>query len=132
MISEKLIQIRNKENLTQEQMAKKLKVSRSTYSVWETGRDIIPLKHLNNFSNIFDVSLDYLIGNYNVNNSDFKHINLDKKQIGIRLKTIRNKNHLIEVDFRRTYTLYAMQAEIYTFNSKEGRKIGDKLMEFRN
>ena len=53
--------IREDMELTQQQVADKLKVSRGTYSMWETANDIIPLKKLNELANLFDVSLDYIL-----------------------------------------------------------------------
>ncbi len=58
----KLKEIRKYEDLTQEEVAKMLGVSRATYAGWECGKDIIPLKRLNQFANLFHTSLDYLVG----------------------------------------------------------------------
>ena len=42
--------------------AEKLNVSKSTYARWETCENIIPLKHLINFCNLTNNTLDYAIG----------------------------------------------------------------------
>ena len=59
---EKLKEIREYEGMTQKEVAKRLHVTRATYAGWECGKDIIPLRKLNDFANLFHVSLDYLVG----------------------------------------------------------------------
>ena len=48
--------------MTQEDVANILKVERSTYAGWETGKDTITLTRLNDFCNYFNVSMDYVTG----------------------------------------------------------------------
>lgn len=54
--------IREEMEMSQNDVAKKLNVARSTYSIWEINKNIIPLKHLLNFCSIFDISIDYALG----------------------------------------------------------------------
>ena len=61
---ERLREIRETLDLTQREMAEKLKVSKSTYGRWETGEKIIPLKHLVNLCNLTNITLDYSVGFY--------------------------------------------------------------------
>lgn len=58
----KLKLIRERKGLTQEEVANFLNVDRSTYTGWETGKDMIPLPKLNDLANYYHTSLDYLIG----------------------------------------------------------------------
>ena len=51
--------IREEKDLRQQDVADALHIKRSTYSSYETMRDIIPLKHLNNLCNLLNISLDY-------------------------------------------------------------------------
>ena len=62
-----LKRVREAHDLTQREMAKILKVSKSSYNYFETGEHIIPLKHLNNFCNTFQVSMDYVCGLTKIN-----------------------------------------------------------------
>ena len=57
----RLFDIRELNDYSQEEISKLLKVSRQNYSFWETGTKFIPLKHLNNFCNIFNVTMDYVL-----------------------------------------------------------------------
>ncbi len=59
--SEKLIALRKSRNLTQEQLAEKLNVSRQSVSKWESGQVIPDAGKLVEVSKIFDVTLDTLL-----------------------------------------------------------------------
>lgn len=91
---EKLKEIREYEGLTQKDVAKKLKVKRATYAGWECGKDIIPLRKLNDFANLFHVSLDYLVGN----STDIKIIEdtheIDVQNVANNLKSFRTTQNL--------------------------------------
>ena len=58
----KLKDIREDNDISQEEMAKILGVNRSTYSLWELGINIIPLKKLCDFADYFNYSIDYVLG----------------------------------------------------------------------
>ncbi|GAA0286790.1 transcriptional regulator with XRE-family HTH domain [Gracilibacillus halotolerans] len=60
-LSVKLKTLRTEKNLTQEQLAEKLQVSRSTISSWETGRSYPDLEMVIEICDRFNVSLDYLL-----------------------------------------------------------------------
>lgn len=60
---EKLQQLRKKHNLTQEQLAQQLFVSRTAVSKWESGRGYPNLESLKCISRVFSVSIDALLSN---------------------------------------------------------------------
>lgn len=60
-LSEKIKKLRAEKNLTQEQLAEKLQVSRSTISSWETGRSYPDLEMVIEICDCFNVSLDFLL-----------------------------------------------------------------------
>ena len=60
-LSEKIKKLRAENKLTQEQLAEKLKVSRSTISSWETGRSYPDLEMVIEICDCFNVSLDFLL-----------------------------------------------------------------------
>ena len=88
--------VRESYELTQREMAKILKISKSSYNYFETGEHIIPLKHLNNFCNIFHVSMDYVCGLTDKNIKIKDKYNLNKKNIGKKLKEIRKNSNLTQ------------------------------------
>lgn len=59
---ERLRNLRIKNVLSQSDVARKIGVSTSTYSAYESGNRAPDQKTLKSISNIFDVSIDYLLG----------------------------------------------------------------------
>ena len=59
--NEKLQYFRKKSNLTQEELAEKLFVSRIAISKWESGRGMPSISSLKAISEVFDVSIDELL-----------------------------------------------------------------------
>ena len=93
---ERLYFLREEKDLTQNDMAKILKVSRVAICQWETGKEIIPLEKLNIYANYFNVSLDYILKISNV--KEYKTIAkiIDPKIVGKRLLYVRNKFNLTQ------------------------------------
>ena len=60
---EKLQQLRQQKDLTQEQLAQQLFVSRTAISKWESGRGYPNLESLKGISKLFSVSIDELLSN---------------------------------------------------------------------
>lgn len=90
----KLKDIREDNDISQEEMAKILGVNRSTYSLWELGINIIPLKKLCDFADYFNYSIDYVLGisNNRLSKNLIKGLNLQK--LGSNMKKIRIKHEL--------------------------------------
>lgn len=90
----RLKDIREDNDINQNDMSKILNVNRSTYSLWELGINIIPLKNLCDFADYFNLSIDYVLGLTNTKN--IKNINngLNLKVLGNNLRSIRIKNNL--------------------------------------
>ena len=59
--SEKLLTLRKGMNLTQEQLAEQLYVSRQSVSKWESGQAMPELDKIVALSNLFNVTADYLL-----------------------------------------------------------------------
>lgn len=98
---ELLEDIRKDKNLNQLEIAELINVKQPTYSAWENGTKIIPLKHLNTIANYYNVSLDYLT-NLSVQNEKTNKIeNLDKKLIGNNLKKFRHNNNITQVELAK-------------------------------
>lgn len=60
-LSEKIQKLRKEHNLTQEQFAEKLFVSRTAVSKWETGRGMPSMESLQTIAKIFHITLDELL-----------------------------------------------------------------------
>ena len=59
--NERLLEIRKKQGLSQEELGAELQVSRQTISKWEAGQSLPDLDFIAQLSDIFNVSSDYLI-----------------------------------------------------------------------
>ena len=62
-LGNKILQLRKKYNLSQEQLAEKINVARQTISKWELGETSPDIKQAKELSKIFNVSLDELVNN---------------------------------------------------------------------
>ena len=90
---ERLLSLREDNDLSQKEMSKILNINRVSISNWEHSKEIIPLKKLNEYSNYFGVSIDYLIGltDDKIYSNEIKIKVLDKIEIGNNIKKIREK-----------------------------------------
>lgn len=96
MNDNKLLDLRDYNDLYQREISEEIGITRRTYSSWETSNRIIPLKHLNSLSNYYGVSMDYIMRLSKIKkNPKVKNIEvLDKVKIGKRIKKIREDNNL--------------------------------------
>ncbi|WP_434632006.1 helix-turn-helix domain-containing protein [Thermoanaerobacterium thermosaccharolyticum] len=65
---DRLKQLRNEKNLTQEELAKYIGTTRATLASWETGRREPDMETLRKLSDYFNVTLDWLMGNTDIRN----------------------------------------------------------------
>jgi transcriptional regulator with XRE-family HTH domain len=90
----KLKDIREDNDISQEEISKFLGIPRSTYSMWEIGISIIPLPYLCKLSDYFNFSVDYILGLTNNRSNKGLIKGFDIKTLGNNLKEIRLKNQL--------------------------------------
>ena len=90
----KLKDIREDHDISQKEMANILGVTRSAYSLWELGINIIPLKPLVTYANYFNYSIDYVLGLTNDRRKNNITPVLDLKVLGNNIKYLRIKNEL--------------------------------------
>ena len=62
-LGKKILELRKKENLSQEQLAEKMNVTRQTISKWELNETTPDIKQAKELSKLFKISLDELTGN---------------------------------------------------------------------
>ena len=68
----------------------------TTISGWETCKDNIPFSKLVKFCNTYNYSLDYIAGLSRKDTKYTNKINLNKKDIGLKLKAIRKELNLTQ------------------------------------
>ncbi len=81
MVAERIKMLRENLNISQQELAKKLSVTRASVSAWEMGISTPSTTYLVELSNIFHVSIDYLLGLEKNMNLDVT--GLDTEQIRI-------------------------------------------------
>ncbi len=86
--------IREDHDVSQKDMAEILGVNRSTYSLWELGINVIPLKFLCTYADYFGVSIDYVLNLTNNKNTNIIYNGLDLKILGQNMKMIRISDNL--------------------------------------
>ena len=89
--SEKLYELRKKEGFSQEELAEKVNVSRQSVSKWESGQSTPEMDKLILLSNIFNISIDELVGKESINSLKIENnasIKPKKKQIFMKIIAI--------------------------------------------
>jgi transcriptional regulator with XRE-family HTH domain len=84
-LGDKILMLRKKEGLSQEQLAEKLNVSRQAISRWESGSALPDASNIRQLSKVFAVSADYLL------NDDMDEYEIPKPQPDVQ--TV-NKNDM--------------------------------------
>ena len=98
---DRLFFLREEQDLTQTEMGKIVNTTKVSICNWEKGKEIIPLKKLNMYSNYFNVSLDYILSLSNKKSPYNKILFLDKELIGNRIKEIRIEHNLSQRDLAK-------------------------------
>ncbi len=98
--SKKLKELREINKLTQKEIAQLLNIKRGVYSIYETEEKIMPIKHLDNISINYNISIDYLFNLTNVKTyENSRPINIDKSVN--RLKEFRKENKLTQIELAK-------------------------------
>ena len=96
--SEKLLTLRKSRNLTQEELAEQLDVSRQSVSKWESGQAVPELDKIVALSRIFDVTTDYLL----------KPSEID--ELSVRAEMLEQQQKKLEGEIQKVSYLTAQQS----------------------
>lgn len=105
MIYNRIKDVREDQDFTQDYTAELLKVKRSTYANWENGDNLIPLEKLDILSISFNVPLSYLLG---LNKKYNKNIKIKP----INYELLLNNLNKYKKDNKQTYQLIADAIEV--------------------
>ena len=86
--NEKLIEIRKKQGLSQEELGMELQVSRQTISKWETGQSYPDFQRLVMLSDYFNMTLDELVKGIDV--QDVREKNMTDERVASIYLDIEN------------------------------------------
>lgn len=92
----RLIDLREKYNLKQYEIARILNIAPTTYNNYENEFEIIPIKHLISLSNYFGVSIDYIFGFTDELNYKNNKTKINSNKVGKHLKEFRKKNKMTQ------------------------------------
>lgn len=87
-LGDKILELRKKMRLSQEELAERVLVTRQTISKWELGETSPDIKQAKELSKIFNVSLDELVGN-DVNDIFIEKVSNTEKLAGLTLRVLR-------------------------------------------
>ena len=87
-IGNKILELRKKNGLSQEELAEKVGVARQTISKWELGETSPDLKQSKELSKIFNVSLDELVDN-NTKDVIIEKVSNTEKLAGLIIKILK-------------------------------------------
>lgn len=62
MMYKRIKELRKKHNLTQKEVAKKLEISLTSYSLYESGKRTVPLPVFIKLAKLYHTSIDYIVG----------------------------------------------------------------------
>ena len=86
-LGENILKLRKDCKLSQEQLAEKVNVTRQTISNWELGETSPSLEQAKEIAKLYNVSLDYVVGN-DKNNVEAKLNNVERLS-GILIKLLK-------------------------------------------
>ena len=104
LFSEKLKILRKGNNLTQEELAYKLNVSRQAITKWETNEGMPDIENIKQISNLFNVSIDELL----------------KEDINVDVKKQYNYIKKLEIDHTKHFDINI--SKIHKLNIKENKE----------
>ena len=96
--NEKLVSIRKKQGLSQEELGMELQVSRQTISKWETGQSYPDFQSLVMLSDYFGMSLDELVKDIDV--QDIRDKNLTDEKVGSIFSDVQKMKDILEKGWR--------------------------------
>lgn len=123
-LKDKLVEFRQKNNMTQAELARKIKTTRQSISKWETGVSYPSLKNINKLCEIFKCSRKELVGNYLYKDD----IIIDEQPtIGEKLKSLREKNNLSQEQLAECIDV--TRQTIFNYENNITKPDGSKLLE---
>lgn len=118
---EQIQRLREENNTTQITIANVLKIGKSCYSQYENEERIIPLKYINEISNFYNVSIDYIFGFNKSKKYSNSKTEINQILSGKRLKEFQkayNYNHgvittVIQDEIKKIYEKVKKEQEKY-------------------
>lgn len=121
-LGNKITELRKQNNLSQEELAEKVGVTRQTISKWELEETTPDINQAKKLSNIFNISLDELTNN-NVSNILVEKVSNTEKLAGLTIKILKIIGISIIILFV-IFVIAFIAFNIDRVNSKDNKVIG--------
>jgi len=112
-LAKRIHELRKASNLSQEQLAEKISVSRQSISKWESGETIPEIDRVIELSKVFNVSIDYLLLSSEVEDLTNRTEQLEKKQEDLKMEV--QQQHIKTERILRSLYVYAIALAIFAF-----------------
>lgn len=117
VISKKIHEKRKQIGLTQDELADRLYVSRQAVSKWEMGKSLPSLEVLLEMTELFDVTIDYMLDGSELSDHDYQSMFMQYPRESV-IYHFLNSNHLNE-DIKHIF---------YLLTQKERRQMIDQII----
>ena len=91
--AERIKELREKNNLTQSELARKMGITRSSVNAWEMGISVPSTEKVVELSLLFHTTTDYLLGLSQTEFVSIETYSLDEKELIYRLMNYFSKNN---------------------------------------
>ena len=109
----KIRDLREDNDLTQQEVAKKLKVNRSTYTMWELGDVNFPIEKLALLANLLHTNIDYMLElSYDKQTMKYPE-DISIEYIGYRLRKVRLKLKKRQTEFAKILGIHQSSYSYY-------------------
>lgn len=126
ILGEKIIELRKKKKLTQEQLSEKLGITRQTLSNWENNTTNPDIEQAKNIAVFFKISLDDLTDNK-------LEINCSRKNVLINLIGKECYLDMLSEDYNEVYdkacTILEVSNDFVKFSFKDKKQTIEKLVD---
>lgn len=113
LINNNLKEFRENMDMTQEELGYVLGITKGTVANWENGNDSIPLRQIIKLCNIYNASIDYILGISRYNKNFSKINNIDKKNLGNNIKSLRIKHNYSQSEFAELCSIAQSTLSLY-------------------
>lgn len=113
LINNNLKEFRENMDMTQEELGYVLGITKGTVANWENGNDSIPLRQIIKLCNIYNASIDYILGISRYNKTFSKINNGNKKILGNNIKSLRIKYNYSQSEFAELCSIAQSTLSLY-------------------
>ena len=125
-LGENLRSLLEERGMTQKELAKKLNVKRSTYTMWELGDVNFPIEKIVEIAKLFHTNVDYLLDLTTNKEEVLYPEQVDNALIGRKLKEFRTKTNKTQKEF--AYLLGIRQSTYFYYEEGRNRIPTEKLI----